>query len=350
MKHRRILWTTQLCCHLAVLLALAASEARAYENMSLRSRYMGDGWFRYDMTLHEDPFFHSYNSCGLLVQMSDFAGFGSIPDGWYTHVTAGGQVQVSTNTYPSVVARPMTATIWLQSSNTTYKTVESSAVSCSATCKFNDLLENPFGSVNMAYVLQMRSIAPCRPEEADGSESNCFDVVEIFPDLRMNGFVSSNGVLGGVSFSWDRECTALVRASNDLVHWTDVEHFLFSPPQTDWIASTELESLGDFFRAAIVSLQHKPELLSVSTANLCAEARTNDSKDSSCVPQITLTPGGIRIAPRSSSPGRYRMTVYEDSKTQLPSDSLLAGPDGITLSPAPLAGIRAVFVSIHEVE
>lgn len=335
------------CGILVAILAFAAEKASAYENMSLRSRYMGDGWFRYDMTLHQDPFFHSYDGCAILVEMNAFASFGSIPNGWQTFAASNGQVQVFFSTHPDFITRPLSATVWLQSSNTTYKTVDIGGASCAATCRFNDQLENPYGSANIGYVLQMRSIVPCAPEDADGSPPDCTDVVAIFPDLRMDAFIITNGSPSGISFSWDRDCTAIVRASDDLTEWRDVEYFLFSPPRTNWFPSTELTSLGSFFRAGIVSLVHKPELLPSAALGLCAESDAIAVPASSWPLQLVLTREGVQIESRVSPSEYYRLTLCEDVKGGTRSEHLMqAKTDRITLPlPAPRTA-KVAFISI----
>lgn len=249
---------------------LGASPILAANNTSIKSTYLGNGLFKYEMTVHPDPFLtRQLNSLAVLsftnfievVEHSSNWGFASSTNSFSLEYPEGPDLERPYNTYCIV-----------RSSNTHYRTVSVSdrkAYVLGSLWLTHDFFGQPYfndtntvSSDNIVMAHPVEAIIPCSENEADGSPASCEWSLEIAPDVLVDNVIIMNGEPQGLSFSWNTNCTVLVQASTNLSEWVDVEYALGSPPSTNWISTEPLDNYGTYFRLLLMAAGHYPELLS----------------------------------------------------------------------------------------
>ena len=219
------------------------------------SSYLSNGWFRYDLTLCDDPFFTEVSNLGLSVPVSNPAAIGPVPLGWTNFVASRGTSWHSMST--SAISRPQTVSLYLQSPFASYRS-ESGTVSFVASV--NDLI-SPYTSANMAGYGPVACLIPCPPGETNGAppEINC--KFEIVPDVHIQQFLFLTNRLHGLSFSWCHNSTMQLQSSSNLINWTNTTYILGYPDTTTWTSSVPMDTLGKYFRLLLISNKHHPELI-----------------------------------------------------------------------------------------
>ena len=258
---------------------LGSSALLAAENVSLRSAYLGDGLFKYEMTVHKDPFFlEERNSLWLemftnLVEVVEHS-----PDWQFSNHTNAFALD-----YPAGdpdLERPYSAYCIVRSANTNYCTVSGGGAGATVTGFLlwqDDMFGSPYGSGNAAFFARMEAIVPCSEEDADGSSSVCERDLELIPNVLIDSITVDDGQATELTFSWDSDCTVLIQISTNLGEWVDVGYALGSAPSTKWIAPEPLDTHGMFYRVVLAAMGHRPELIGGASAQMAAMDMTDFS-------------------------------------------------------------------------
>jgi len=257
------------------LLGLEPGNARATTFLELQSTYLGDGWFQYQMTVMNDPFFAEADVTGLGITFTNEIEHSTTSTNWinsdWTNSYSGWSF---TNGYP---ARPYTETFQIRSSETSYKMAATNkweGAIFTLSLYFSELdpamLTGIVSEDIAAYVGGVPCLVPCRPEEADGSPTNFVYVLKLLPDIQINQLILENGNAHGVDFTWNDPSTFLLQGSADLNNWTNIAYLWSYPPETIWTTNQSLGNYGQFFRLAIVSFDHTTNLPPLTSSLLLA--------------------------------------------------------------------------------
>jgi hypothetical protein len=244
------------------LLWLGSGIASATTFLTLQSTFLGNGWFQYQMTVMNDPFFTEADITGFEIitftnQIDQING----TQGWaYTGITNG---WAFTNGYP---ARPYVETFLVRSSETSYRLSSGTnldgafvLLSLVLTEMYPGVAEGVVSGNIVGYVL-MPCLVPCSPEEADGSPTNFVYTLKLLPDVIINSLIQTNSQIYGVDFTWDSESTFLLQGTADFNVWTNIAYVWSYPPETLWTTNTPLNAYGSFFRVALVADGHSTNL------------------------------------------------------------------------------------------
>ncbi len=242
-----------------VVVALATVVSRASDEFTVRSTYLSDGWFQYDVTLHHDPFFREATIGGLGLFFTNFTDLAEAPAGWSNALDQGVAGWAYPTSSPPQI-RPWTARFLAHSSNTTFKT-KTAGVVLGGTFVPQAQLVSPYLAGEMAYFQKMAALGPCVPSEADGSSTSITASVEIYPDVTIDELYMVSGVPYGLTFSWCSSCTVQIQASTNLTTWTAVTNVLGYAPSTTWTSPVPLWTYGDYFKIRLLATEHRPELL-----------------------------------------------------------------------------------------
>jgi hypothetical protein len=246
---------------LLFLLALAG-ECSGYPFLTCTSRYVTNGWFEYDLTVHNDPFWSEIQSVGVsLVTVSNVVAFGDVPAGW-TNSLGGRYVDWWSLHAPGgpPMSRPQTVTLAVQSPYSAWRRAHW-GVQLHFTGTPGDFIYTRFGSGNIGGYANVDGVVPCPAEEADGSAPVFTKTVHIIQDISIDRLLVISNALRGVAFSWDSPSTVILQASHNAINWTNVTYILGDPGCTTWTSSVPLDSLGKCFRLRLHSSEHHPELV-----------------------------------------------------------------------------------------
>lgn len=253
-----------------LLASLVLGTAKGTTFLTLQSTYLGDGWFQYKMDVANDPFFTEADITGLNITFTNQIDQSGDSTNWsYVGRNEPYSDWAFTNGYPS---RPNSETFLIRSSETSYRLTsitnwEGAVVMMSLNLAGfypgqGGTAWNGGYSVNVVGIASMPCLAPCNPDEADGSPTNFVYVLKLLPDVNVDHLIQSGGDIYGVDFDWDSQSTFLLQGSTDFNHWTDVAYLWSYPPETEWTADAPLNGYGQYFRLALVADGH------VNDANL----------------------------------------------------------------------------------
>jgi hypothetical protein len=251
---------------LAVLVCLGLMSARATTFLTLQSTFLGGGWFQYQMSVMNDPFFTEADITELAINFTNQIGQIDGANGWSYQGTNGWEF---TNSYP---ARPYSETFLVQSSETSYRlsmatNYDGALVLMSLVlAEINPAAAEGIISDNIVGYANMPCLIPCSPDEADGSPTNFVFTLKLLPDISINQLIQTNGQIYGVDFTWDSAATFLLQGSADMNLWTNVAYIWSYPPETVWTTNTPLNASGQFFRMAMVAADQTTNLPPLSSS------------------------------------------------------------------------------------
>ena len=292
----------------------------AVNNTTLESSYLGDGLFKYEMTVHHDPFFAlERNSFGV-----SFPGLIDVVEhtpGW----TFNNQTNSFVLEYPEglfCIPRPYSAYCIVRSAYTNYcvNSFDNARVIISG-----DIvpLKDSFGtqysgvvSMNIVFYSFMNALVPCLKEDADGASPIFTHDFEMIPDVRIDGVLNLNNEANGLEFSWKEDSTVLIQASTNLQDWVDIQYALGSPPSTNWIAPEPLETYGKFFRVLLAARGHRPELLGAAAPQMAAMSLV----ETQTTPSFRLTGihrGKMTVQIDTEPDSRYAVSVKQTGSKQI---------------------------------
>lgn len=226
--------------------------------VSCQSTYLGSGWFQYEVTIHNDPFFQALESPSFTPRyFTNFLALGSTPANWGSATNA---TSISWSyTTNSAVPRPYNVTFLAQSTNTTFK--EGELLFAFSVYPQTPFVSSPVFPVNIAGVVDVSGLVPCAPGDEDGSPSSLYSSMGLTPDIKIDDFLVVSNRLTGLLFSWDYESTMIILASDDFQSWTNVSYALGYTGQTTWTSSVPLDVYGKYFRINLFATEHRPELI-----------------------------------------------------------------------------------------
>lgn len=253
---------------MVAVLCLGLGSANATTFLELQSTYLGKGWFQYQMTVLNDPFFTEADVTELSFTFTNQIDQSVDSTNWINSNLTNSysnsySMWLCTNDYP---ARPYTETFLIRSSETSYRLASNSNYD-GVTIVFSLYLSelNPAAlagiiSENMIGYASVPCLVPCRPEEADGSPTNSVYDLKLVPDIQIKQLIQTNGEILGVDFMWGSKSTFLLQGTTDLESWTNIAYLWSYPPETEWTTNRLLNNYGQFFRLSIVAGDHTTNL------------------------------------------------------------------------------------------
>ncbi|OQA28805.1 MAG: hypothetical protein BWY59_00664 [Verrucomicrobia bacterium ADurb.Bin345] len=233
----------------ASVLPFAASPAAARDFVTVRSAYLGDGWFSYTMRMEPNPFFST--------QITGIAGTAAFtnridantpPEGWTESPDTSSFFWGKDNQFEEH-ALPLELTMMARSSSSGYRTQTNYFVMF--VLWMHDWLPIPgILSANIAGYVRLPALVPCEPAESDGSPTELFSGYEIFPDPEV---VESGPDF--LSYFWPNTNTVVIEASYDLQSWSNVAQMVGHGGTSTWVAAQPLDELGSFFRVGLVAMR-----------------------------------------------------------------------------------------------
>jgi len=225
--------------------------------VSCQSAYLGDGWFQYDVTIHNDPFFQAVEMPNLHIHsFTNFLAYGPIPTNWSITNLLNSIGWAYTNS--SALPLPYNVTFLAQSTNTTYKEGELQFL---MVVYPQDQYISPLMTVSWGIVTTISGLIPCAPEEVDESPPSLYASEGITPDIHIDDFLVISNRIFGLSFSWEYESTMIISACDDLKSWTNISYALGNPGQTTWTSSVPLDVYGRYFRIKLFATEQRSELI-----------------------------------------------------------------------------------------
>ncbi|HEY1174301.1 MAG TPA: hypothetical protein VGH19_23240 [Verrucomicrobiae bacterium] len=220
-----------------ILLTLLSSMKGfcASNSLELESRYEGDGWFRYTITLPTHHFATSFEINYFVVH------FGSVqemeaPEGWVTIPSSGEAIwnPVTSLTRPSVH-------VFRCRSPYRHFRMDPLGIYLGITTPHPEY-GIPVQATGIIYCL-----VPCPPEYADGSEP-VFTAKSQNPDLKITNLLHDTVKVTGISLNLQTSATYVLEASSDLAEWREATTFQ-APSGT--ASFTSLNESGPFFRVRV---------------------------------------------------------------------------------------------------
>jgi hypothetical protein len=260
---------------------LLAGSIHATTFLRLQSSYLGSGWFQYQMTVLNDPFFSQAKITTLKIWFADQINQGKNADGW-VNAPDSAQPHYSDWTPPAGTtypARPYQETFLLQSTNTTFKTGNNSATAVMSLVTSKYYPQQP-GSVT-TYISgydNLSCLIPCDPADADNSPTNYETDAELLPDIQVEQLIVTNGQVQGVDFDWYGSATFMLQGTADFVNWTNVACIWSSPPETVWTTNIDLGGYGPFYRVALMTDGYTNLSTSVPTVVAAPKVSTGATK------------------------------------------------------------------------
>jgi hypothetical protein len=236
-------------------------ECHAYPFVTCKTTCVTNGWFEYELTLHDDPFCELVDWLALeTTQVTNALAVGPIPSGWTNEVSAN---SVSWS-YPGIpfvpMSRPQVVHLSIQSPYTSFRW-DPSALTVMFSGVFHDYVSSPVLSMNFVGFLRLAGLVPCPASEADGSPPTTTAVFESAPDINLTGFVTVSNQLRGVQFAWDNTFTMQVQTSRNLTSWSNVAYVVGDSGMNTWTSSIPLDQIGNYFRLRLYSIQKHPEMV-----------------------------------------------------------------------------------------
>lgn len=240
-------------------IALIGTDIFAGDAISAQSTYLGDGWFRYDVTLHYDPFFKTATLEGIAVDFTNLVAIGEDPSYWSNGFDQGEAGWAYSNNAP-IQSRPYSVSFTARSTNTTFKSKPLALLSGGSLVP-QDHLVSSYLAENMVYISRLTALVPCPPPEADGSSTSLYDSIEMVEDVRIDRVYMVSNEPFGLVFSWPTSCTVQIQAGTNFSAWTSVTNVLGYAPSTTWTSPVPLDMYGDYFRIRLLATEHRPDLL-----------------------------------------------------------------------------------------
>jgi hypothetical protein len=292
---------------LLALLWLGSGVADATTFLRLQSTFLGDGWFQYQMSVMNDPFFTEaditwagINFTNEIDQSGDstnwsYAGRNEPDSGWsFTH---------------GIPARPYTETFLIRSSETSYRlgggTNADGAVFLMSLylAGIYPGMASGVVSQNIVGYANTPCLIPCRPEDADGSPTNFVYDLKLLPDIRINRLVPGAGGIDGVDFTWGYESTLLLQGTTDFIQWTNIAYIWSSPPETVWSTNQSLGDYGQFFRVELVADGYATNLPPLNNAVSAPQAIAKAGASIMRLPGCRIV-GGQVVLDLATQPGQ----------------------------------------------
>jgi len=262
--------------------------ARATTFLQLQSTVLGNGWFQYQMTVMDDPFFTEADITGLSINFTNQTDQSGDGTNWSCSGSSYGYSNWGfTNGFP---ARPYQTTFLVRSSETSWRLATNNNDGVTILLSLILSAVNPESGIfsqNIVGYANMPCLVPCSPDAADGSATNFNYTLKLIPDVNINQLIQTNGVVSGVDFIWDYASVFLLQGSMDMNNWTNIGYISSVPPETIWTTNISLNSFGQFFRVELVGNEDgTPSAISnvskVSKPSVVTKALSN-----SAAPQVT---------------------------------------------------------------
>lgn len=335
-----------------LVFVLCSGKLLAVDNTTLKSSYLGDGLFKYEMTVHDDPFFLEEKNSFAILSITNLIEVVEHSPNWqfsnHTNAFSLGYPEGNPD-----IERPYSAYCIVKSSYTNYCTIpaeETGAIVHGSLLYLDDIFGNPYGSGNVVFYSKMNAIVPCSEENADGSPPVCEHHFEYIPDLKINNLIMEDGRPKGLSFSWDSDCTVVIQASTNLTDWTDVEYTLGSPPSTNWFSSVPLEGYGNSYRILLAANGHHPELLSgavpMKMAMVQPEEETSVSFNIQCIQK-----GHMRLTIDTTPEKKYAVSLKHNRTGEIFKNLTFTAVEEHTTMTVDLTGLPAsASVDVTKIE
>jgi hypothetical protein len=295
---------------LPLLLALCLAgcgTAQATTFLEWQSTYLGDGWFQYQMSVMNDPFFTEADITWAGINFTNQIDQSGDSTNWsYVGRSEPFSGWSFTNGMP---ARPCTETFLVRSSETSYRLASGTnadgalvAMSLSLAEVYPGMGSGVF-SQNIVGYANLPCLVPCRPEDADGSPTNSVFDLKLVPDVNINRLVQEDGVVDGVDFTYDYPSTFLLQGTLDFNHWTNIAYIWSYPPETVWTTNRSLGDYGQFFRVAIVAGDYTTNLPPLNNAKFASKAVAKGGTATTRVSGCQFASGKV-VVKVTTQPGR----------------------------------------------
>lgn len=234
------------CLALAAL--LVSPLARAGTFAELESSYLGDGWFRYTLTMYDNEFtrFDWIYRIGSTL-FTNRLEFGSVPANWVDGSLTAHDVFWD-YTAPSNSQVPVyTGEFYVHSSEQGFRTTNTFWIA------YRVWPELWLGWEQGAWGFSVvPCLVPCPPAQSDGSPSNLVASCEYVPDVEIHALTTNT-----LSFSWGTEYTVLIAGSSNLQTWTGITNALGYPGTNTWTSAVPLSTYGRAFRVGLIATSHQ---------------------------------------------------------------------------------------------
>lgn len=319
------------------LLWLGSSGANATTFLRLQSTCLGDGWFQYQMSVLNDPFFTEADVVGFGVNFTNQINQGALPAGWVV-AQGGGANWEATNSYSS---RPYELTFLARSSETSYRlgvatNWDGAVVLLSLyLTEFNPLNLSGVFSANIVGYALMPCLIPCGPGEADGSPTNIVYDLKLLPDVTLNQLIQTNGQIYGVDFTWDAESTFVLQGTTDLNIWTNIAYIWSYPPETVWTTNAALNAYGQFFRVALVADGHSTNLPPLTSNLALAPKALAKAGVASTLPRVIscqFASGKVVVSIASQSGQAVQVEAVDSRRIVRQTQQVVAQGTSVTVS------------------
>jgi len=240
--------TVPIYALIAVFTALLVTFAEARNFVSVKSSYLGDGWFSYTVRMEPNPFFST--------QIMMFAGApiftnkidsNTAPEGWTESTNTDSFVwDKNDQTEPHIL--PLEFTMLGRSASSGFRTETNFWVGF--LLWINGWLQSPLLSQDIAGYVRLPALFPCEPNESDGSPTELFSAYEIFPDPEVIELGSDH-----LSYFWPSSNTVLIEASHDFQVWSNVAQVVGYGGTTTWSSAQSMDTFGSYFRVGLVAMK-----------------------------------------------------------------------------------------------
>jgi len=251
----------------SLLLAIMAFglDCHAYPFVTVKTTCGTNGWFEYELAVHNDPFWNQVDSMGLAaLQVTNVQDVGAIPSGWINAVSTNAIVWSYSGTLTDPVARPQVIHMSFQSPHTAFRRAPNALCVMFSAYPQMDIYPRENGvapSVNIVGYRYAEGLVPCAQSEADGSPPAMTTTWDIVPDIRMTDFLAVSNQLQGVNFTWNSTFTMGVDASWDMTSWSNVACVIGDAGTNTWTSSVPLDQVGKYFRLRLYSSDKHPEMV-----------------------------------------------------------------------------------------
>ncbi len=231
-------------------LFLSATGARANTFLELESRYEGDGWFQYKLTLPVDPFWAFAEVGSLGIGVDGATGEGTIAPKWYQG--QGEWLGVSFNTEYYQV-RPVEYVFRVRSS---YRHFKLRPHGCTMTFSLvpHHWMGSPgHGTVwayNMVGFGNFDCLVPCPENESDGSSPVFVKRWQIIPDVKITQVMTDTNGVTGLSVAVPFEASYRIEGSQNLETWHPLMESS-GAAGTNSVSSPTLANGGPFYRILV---------------------------------------------------------------------------------------------------
>jgi hypothetical protein len=230
----------------------------ARDVFELESRATEDGWFHYRLRTLEDPFFTEIHIPAIGPWFTNYI-TSILPERW-TNIHNGSWNGIA---YDETTPQPRLNEINF-SVQSTEQHFREGKVTVIIVLQSFDPTFNGGGYINM------KALVPCGPDEASGGNPKMVTRAQLVPDVILDELIVTNGLVYGVTFSWDGESTVQIEGSHDFGTWTPIARLHGYPGQTTWHTNVALNGFGNFFRLSLLSARHLPGFASQAAKELRA--------------------------------------------------------------------------------